>query len=56
MTGSDNRKLRKINAVLGQYRDKYAKEDNTVISAKFARAMAIIQEIMQEEPIDDARR
>lgn len=52
MTPNDHRKLRKINVALGIFRDKYVKEGNTVIASKFARAMALIVEILQEEKID----
>lgn len=52
MNANDHRKLRKINVALGIFRDKYAKEGNTVISSKFARAMALITEVLKEEQIE----
>lgn len=55
MTASEHRKIRKIIAALKVFRDAFAKEENTGIASKFARAMAILTEILEEEGIDDNR-
>ena len=55
MTRNDHRKIRKIIAVLKVYRDVYAGNDNTVIASKFARVIALLMEILQEEPVDAER-
>lgn len=49
MTPNDRRKIRKIFTVLGVYRDKFAKENETSIASKFARAMALLMDILDED-------
>jgi len=55
VTRNDHRKIRKIIASLQVYRDIFAKENNTVISSKFSRAMALLMEVLQEEPVSEER-
>ena len=52
MNSADMKRLRKSILLIKNFRDEYAKAGNTVISTKFARAAAILIEIMQEEKDD----
>lgn len=49
MTDGDNRLIRKILNVLRRLRDKYARDGNTAMSSRFARAMAILLEALDED-------
>ena len=49
LSANDRRKIRKIIAVLTLYRDRYAKENDTGMSSKFARAMSILVDILKED-------
>lgn len=48
MRRNGQRKIRMIIMVLKRYRDRYAKVNNTGISSKFSRAMALLMEILEE--------
>ena len=52
MNSSDMKRLRKSISLLKDFRDKYARSGNNVISTKFARAAAILIEILEEEKDD----
>jgi len=54
LTPNEQRKLRKIIFSLRTFRDEYSRQDNTVMALKFARAMAILMEALQEEKTNDA--
>jgi hypothetical protein len=54
LTPNEQRKLRKIIFSLRTFRDEYARHDDTVMASKFARAMVILMEALQEEKTNDA--
>lgn len=56
MTLLERRKIRKIVEMLKVFRDEYAKENNTMISSKFSRAMAILLEILADEKLKEGSK
>ena len=49
MSPKDRRTIRKMISFLKDFRDNYAKENDTGTSSKFARAMAILTDILDED-------
>lgn len=49
LNANERRKLRKINNVLQLFRDRYSAANETGMSSKFSRAMAIIIDILDED-------
>lgn len=53
MTSADQKRLRKCVLLLKNFRDEYAKAGDNVTSAKFARAAALIIEVLNEEKAEN---
>lgn len=53
MTTADQKRLRKCVLLLKNFRDEYAKNGDSVTSAKFSRAAALIIEILNEEKAEE---
>lgn len=56
MHAMDRRKTRKIIEVLKRLRDRYAKEGDTVMSSGFARAMAILFDVLDKDAKNNHER
>lgn len=56
MTPADQKRLRKCILLLKNFRDEYVKNGDGVTSSKFARAAAILIEILNEEKAESEGR
>lgn len=52
MNSNDFRRLRKTSTLLSEYRDRYLKEGDVGTSAKFAKMIELLGEVISSEKAD----